>query len=261
VPQVWAWKPGRIKTIEENVDLLISILPFEKELFNSGKIKCEFVGHPLLDLISAAETAGDTFGAPAFDDSGQLVALLPGSRVVEITRHYPIMLESVKLIQRSHPAVKPLTLIRPEIDPAVYCYAHRQTGVEPHLRANHHYRILKGAACSFVTSGTATLEAALCGRPFCVVYKTGLLTYLIARSVIKLKMIGMVNIVAGKIIVPEFLQTTLTPESLAAFCREMLDNDDARRRMISALATVRSKLGEPGAIARAASLIYQECLQ
>jgi lipid-A-disaccharide synthase len=261
VPQVWAWKPGRIRQIEERVDLLLSILPFEKQLFDPTKLRCEFVGHPLLDTISI-ETSPQTFHVEhRIDPAAKVIALLPGSRELEIERHYRIMLATVALLQNSGVPVVPFVAIRKEVEPSLYATAESEIGISPVHITEERYELLKSASVSLVASGTATLEAALCGRPFCVVYKTGWITYQIAKRVINLKNVGLVNIVAGEKIVPEFLQDNMNPENLAAFCRRMLTDSSASEIMMQKLSLVRGRLGKPGAAEHAATMIAQEFLQ
>jgi lipid-A-disaccharide synthase len=261
VPQVWAWKPGRIKQIEERVDLLLSILPFEKQLFDPTKLRCEFVGHPLLDTIGI-ETPTPTFHERhKIDSAAKIIALLPGSRKVEIERHYRIMLAAISLLQKSDVSVVPFVAIRREINPSFYANAEREAGIKPVHITEERYDLLKSANVSLVASGTATLEAALCGRPFCVVYQTGWITYQIAKRLISLKNVGLVNIVAGETIVPEFLQAEMNPENLATFCRGMLTDYSAPETMMSKLSLVRGRLGKPGAAEHSAMLIAQEFLQ
>ena len=131
VPQVWAWKPGRIHQIEERVDLLLSILPFEKQLFDPTKLRCEFVGHPLLDTISI-EISPQTFRAKhKIDPAAKIIALLPGSREVEIKRHYRIMLATVALLQKSDVSVVPFVAIRKEVEASLYATAESETGIQP----------------------------------------------------------------------------------------------------------------------------------
>ena len=261
VPQVWAWKPGRIRQIEERVDLLLSILPFEKQLFDPTKLRCEFVGHPLLDTISM-ETSPQTFRTKhIIDPVAKIIALLPGSREVEIERHYCIMLDTVARLRKSGVPVVPFVAIRKEVMASLYATAESEAGISPVHITDDRYDLLKSASVSLVASGTATLEAALCGRPFCVVYKTGWITYQIAKRLINLKNVGLVNIVAGEKIVPEFLQAEMNPENLAAFCRSILSDPLASETMISKLSLERGRLGNPGAAEHAAELIEQEFLQ
>lgn len=261
VPQVWAWKPGRIRQIEERVDLLLSILPFEKQLFDPTKLRCEFVGHPLLDTIGI-EASPQTFPTKhRIDPAAKIIALLPGSREVEIERHYRIMLATVALLRKSDVSVSPFVAIRKEVEASLYAIAESEAGISPVHITEERYDLLESARVSLVASGTATLEAALCGRPFCVVYKTGWITYQIAKRLINLKNVGLVNIVAGETIVPEFLQAEMNSENLAAFCRGILSDPLASETMMQKLSLVRGRLGKPGAAEHAATLIAQEFLQ
>jgi len=257
VPQVWAWKPGRIQQIEANVDLLLSILPFEKELFDPARVRCEFVGHPLLDHISDNAADGGFRARHLAADGAPLIALLPGSRQTEVTQHYPIMLAALKLLAVEYPNLRAMTAIRAELPAESYVGPERAAGVAPAHVTEERYELLRSADVAIVSSGTATLEAALCGRPFCVVYRTGWLTYQIARRVIKLRQVGLVNIVAGTPIVPEYLQQDMTPENLAVFCRRMIGDRSAAEQVATALKSVRAKLGEPGASKRTAALIAE----
>ncbi len=257
VPQVWAWKPGRIQQIEANVDLLLSILPFEKELFDQARIRCEFVGHPLLDHISDRSDGGEFRARHQLADDAPLIALLPGSRQTEVTQHYPIMLAAIKVLAAEYPNLRAMTAVRAELPSESYFGPERASGVAPAHVTDERYDLMRSADVAIVSSGTATLEAALCGRPFCVVYRTGWLTYQIARRVIKLRQVGLVNIVAGKPIVPEYLQHEMTPENLAAFCRRMMSDRHEAEQVATALKSVRAKLGEPGASKRAAALIAE----
>jgi lipid-A-disaccharide synthase len=261
VPQVWAWKPGRIRQIEERVDLLLSILPFEKKLFDPTKLRCEFVGHPLLDTISIEDSAQTFRVKYKIDPDAKIIALLPGSRELEIERHYRIMLTTVALLQKFHVSVVPFVAIRKEVEASLYVIAENKVGISPVHITEDRYDLLKSASVSLVASGTATLEAALCGRLFCVVYKTGWITYQIAKRLINLKDVGLVNIVAGETIVPEFLQGNMKSENLAAFCRSMLSDPLATETMMRKLSLVRGRLGKPGAAEHAAALIAQEFLR
>lgn len=258
VPQVWAWNADRIQQIEERVDLLLTILPFEKQLFDPKKLRCDFVGHPLLDIVPREIDAESfrkrylTFG------SAKIIALLPGSRETEIVRHYRIMLEAVALLQKAGVEVAPFVAVRSEVDPVLYASPESDIGIRPVHVQEERYELLGSADISLVASGTATLEAALCGKPFCIVYRTGWITYQIAKRVINLKNIGLANIVAGEEIVPEFIQGSMTPEKLADFCKRMLADPAAAEMMMQKLSLVRSKLGSPGAAKRAAEMVAQE---
>ena len=255
VPQVWAWKKGRIAKIEANVDLLLSILPFEKQLFNPECIRCEFVGHPLLDHVDDHLTDKEFRIQHQISEKSSVIALLPGSRVGEVEKHYEIMLRAVKQLQDSGRSIKSFTAVRPELDEDIYRAIESRVGVAPNHLTTGRHSLLRHCDVGIVASGTATLEAALCGRPFCVVYRTGWITYQIARRVIKLKNVGLVNIVAGKEIVPEFLQDQMTPDNLAQYCSKILDDKAASGAVVAALAEVRHRLGDKGASERAANLV------
>lgn len=261
VPQVWAWKKGRIAQIERDVDLLLSILPFEKELFDPGRIRCEFVGSPLLDHIDESVSKGDFRATHALKQDEQIIALLPGSRSVEVNKHYEIMLQAVKQLQDSGRCVRAFTAIRDELAGSHYSESEARVGISPtHIREGR-YDLLRNCNVAIVASGTATLEAALCGRPFCVVYRTGWITYQIARRVIKLNNVGLVNIVAGKEIVPEFLQNDMTADNLAGFCTDIFAGTEREKTIVAALSEVRHKLGDKGASERAAKLIDEGFLR
>lgn len=258
LPQVWAWKPDRIRVLAANTDLQLSILPFEKELFAGLSSNCEYVGNPLLDRVSG-DSEENTFGeAHGISADGTILALLPGSRVDEIRRHYPIMLQTAKQLSADFPDLQPVTATRAEVPPELYHNIERESGVTPIHCEQDRYSLLRASRVSIIASGTATLEAALCGTPFCVVYRTGWITYAIAKALINLDVVGLVNIVAGEKIVPEYLQGKMTVNNLTGFCKQMLSDQSAREKMMSDLAQVRAKLGEAGATDRAAERIIAE---
>ncbi len=260
VPQVWAWKPGRIKKIEERVDLLLSILPFEKELFDPARIRCEFVGHPLLDHVSTATNREQFRQDHGITPDAPLVALLPGSRETEVSKHYPILLDAARRLRQEYPALVVATAVRKELISELYTLPEQSTGVKPLHVETERYGLLTSASVAIVSSGTATLEAALCGRPFCVVYKTGWITYQIARRVIRLSNVGLVNIVAGQTVATEFIQQQMTATNLAEFCRRVIGDPTEAARIEAGLGGVRTRLGTPGASARAAKLIAEAVL-
>jgi lipid-A-disaccharide synthase len=168
------------------------------------------------------------------------------------------MLRAAGRLLQDYPGLVPVTAIRREIGFDYYRKLEQRERVETAYCPDDRYGLLREAEVSVVASGTATLEAALCGRPFCVVYRTGFLTYLIARSLINLDMVGLVNIVAGRKIVPEFLQQNLTARNLRKFCAEMLFDKRSQDRMMDELSRIREQLGEPGAAERAAEKILSE---
>lgn len=261
-PQVWAWKKKRVKTMERDVDLLISILPFEEDFFAETKLHCRFVGHPLLDHIYTGPSGSDfrrLYELDDADDANDIIALLPGSRPNELVSHYATMLKALKRLKSEGMRFHAFVLVREEIDREHYYSIERAiSDISVTHIVDDRYSLLKAANVAIVKSGTSTVETALCGAPFCVVYRTGWITYQIARRVVKLRNVGLVNIVAGEEVVPEFLQYDMTPKNLAEFCRRMLTEKSERARVKEGLSRVRNRLGEPGAAGRAAEAVLEE---
>jgi lipid-A-disaccharide synthase len=258
LPQVWAWKPDRIRVLAANTDLQLSILPFEKELFSGISSKCEYVGNPLLDRIPMDDEKETFCEDDEISTDVNAMGLLPGSRVDEIRRHYPLMLEAAKRLRDEFPDLQPVTAVRSEVPQKLYRDIEQGSGLAPLHCLRDRYGLLRESSVSIIASGTATLEAALCGTPFCIVYRTAWITYVIAKALINLDVVGLVNIVAGEKVVPEYLQAEMTVDNLTSFCKKMLNDQSAREQMISDLARVRAKLGEPGATERAAERIIAE---
>ena len=245
-PQVWAWKRGRIKTIAERVRKMLVILPFEKALYDEAGVDCTYVGHPLLDHIPTVHVNGTL-------RDRLVIGILPGSRQQEIQRLLPAMLEIARGIRQRHPEA---LFVAPCVD----------TDREAQIRAmadgfpletlvGKTYEVLDAARFCLVASGTATVEAALFGVPFVILYKVSAVTYWIARAVVRVEHIGMVNILAGKRVVPEFVQHQAAPEQVLPVALELLDDTPARQRMLDELAKVRENLGSGGASRHAAQEI------
>ncbi len=243
-PQVWASRPGRVKVLKRFVRKMLVIFPFEETLYRQAGVPVEFVGHPLLDLISAPEET-KTPGRPP------LIGLLPGSRSSELRRHLPLFYAAFARLRRSHPGAKGLLFAA--VNQADAAYGDLPDGVE--LVREQDYskrRSLDAAICS---SGTATLENALLGVPMVVVYKLSWPTYAIARALVKVKHIAMANLLAGRGVVPELIQSDATPERAAAEAARFLDDAAYRASVRAELLSVRRSLGAPGAADRAAAAL------
>jgi lipid-A-disaccharide synthase len=265
-PQIWAWGRRRIKKIRRTVDLMLTIFKFEEEIYRRENVNAHFVGHPILDEIRTPSQPEITrFRERYFSKSfevihaeAKIVALLPGSRLQEINRILPSMLESVKVLRRelvpNNVGLEIVVGCAPGIDESVYQSIVTQTGVEVHL--SHDVELLMSSSdAGIVTSGTATLEAALHDLPIVVVYKTSILTYLIGRLLIRLKTICLINIVAQKKIVDELVQCEFTPHRAAAILMGLLMNSKVAWEVKRNYADLRTILGGPGASDRAAELI------
>lgn len=256
-PQVWAWNRRRIPSMAENVDRLISIFPFEADVFKGTRLKVDFAGHP---LVTPAKAARAEPLALLPWGSGPRVALLPGSREQEVRLILPAMARAADIVRQKFPGAA--FIIAAASREAVRWIERELTSMgkagEFKVIADNTRQVLRQADAAWVCSGTATVETALMGCPMVVVYRVKLLTYLAGRMLIRVPFLGMVNIVAGKQVCPELLQGDATPEKLARAIEPLLVKGKARDEMICELDRVRSILGKPGAEERAAEILLQE---
>lgn len=258
-PQVWAWKENRVKAIKANTDRMLVLFAFEKDFYARHGMDVDFIGHPLIDDVKTTVSKEESLKCFGLSPSAPLtVGLLPGSRNKEIERLLPVMLKTAELIARDRPGSQFIIFKAPTVDRRLF---NECLGAVSLSIAVVEYDIYNGvAACDagMVASGTATLETALLGTPMVVVYKTAFLTWLLARLMIKIDCIGLVNVVAGKKIVPECIQFDATPSRIAATLKAIYDNPSRIKEIKNELAQVRSRLGEPGASRRAAEVIVKE---
>ena len=247
-PQVWAWKKNRLHTLAKFVDRMLVILPFERDLYRRVGVDCVFVGHPLLDHIEATPVSGKYEG-------DCVVGLLPGSRAQEIERILPIMLEVARGIRARHPEAR---FLSPCVDAARANQIRAIAGDFPlEIALGETYEVLHAARFCMVASGTATVETALFGVPMVILYRVAETTYRLARAVVDIDTIGMVNILAGRRIVPEFIQHGAHPEAILPVSLELIADSPERAAMLADLAQVRADLGSGGASARAARAILE----
>ena len=254
-PQVWAWRKGRIKTIRKYVDHIFVLFPFEKDLYEQSGIPVTFVGHPLLDepfpLKTPKEIARNFFPEPP-GASGFILGLLPGSRESELTRLYPRMLKALDLLLPDFPDLRVIVPQAPGLEDPFFEAFEKEY---PWSGDSNRFRRIKGQfregvkACDLVVlaSGTATLETAFLGVPMVIVYVMNPLTYLLARALIRVPAIGMVNLIAGRIVMPELIQGNASPSSIRDQVKELLTHSETLDQMKRELETVRERLGVPGA--------------
>lgn len=197
-PQVWAWKAGRIKSLAKNYNAVFPVLPFENEMLQNGGVNSQFMGHPLLEILDLKTTQRTS-----------TLALLPGSRKQEINKLLPILIEAAK----TAPHLKPIVAGAPGADPSAY-EAAKDAGIE--VRFGVTRKLIAEAELAIVTSGTATLETALLNTPHIIVYKTSWFTYLAARLVVKVKHIGLPNILLNQSLIPELIQHHCNSISIAS---------------------------------------------
>jgi len=252
-PQVWAWNRGRIKEMARSLDLMLCIFPFEADLYNKSGLRTVFVGHPMIDRLRAQkiDIKRDT----------NLIGLFPGSRLREVRKIFPVMLESLPELQKQNRDM------RFEVAAASEELAH-ETRKMLDQRAQDHQGIqikvgetaalMQRAFAGIVASGSATLEAAYFRLPFVLVYKVAWPTYLAARLVVSVKYLGMPNVLADREVVPEFIQDRARPDAIVKAVRRLIEDADARDRMIAEFDAITGKLGEGGASDQAARAIIEE---
>jgi lipid-A-disaccharide synthase len=253
-PQVWASRQGRIKTIKRYIRKMVVIFKFEEEFYKKFGVDADFVGHPLLDIVKPSMQKQELLDNLKFSEDKTTIALLPGSRKQEIKNILPIMLKSARLIN-DKTAAQFVIAKAPSVEWEVYNRIIGKCSMEVKIVEGKTYDCLNIADFALVCSGTATLETAIMQKPFCVIYKMGFLNYLLYRPQVKLPYIGMVNIVAGKKIIPEFVQFNASPKKIAQETLQILRDKNRLQKIAADLNLVKSSLGSPGAASRAAQLI------
>ena len=253
-PQVWAWHRSRVKHMRGIVDKMLVILPFEVDLYRSAGIDVEFVGHPLVEVLRSGLGRKAFCEQHGLDPSKRILALLPGSRMQEIDMIFPEMLRAARTIAAEAGAEVVLG-VAPTLDEDHFRTLYSVEGVR--LIKGATYDVMANADLALVTSGTATLETGLFGTPMIIVYKTSWLTYLLGRLLIHVDNIGLVNIVAGRQIVPELIQHRATAALLAKEALRLLRDESALAAMRKDLMALKGRLGESGASSRVAQQILQ----
>ena len=252
-PQFWAWRPWRANLVRRRFVRGLCIFPFEQEWYRKRGVAADFIGHPLVGNVAAKRSREEFAAAFGLDAAKPIVVLLPGSRAGEIAHHMPPLVESCHLIARDHALQFVLALAPGMEESQITRYLRPE--VPMCIVQDATYDALGAADVAIVSSGTATVEAALMDTPMVVVYRLAPVTAAIARWLVRTPMFAMVNLIAGKRVVPELVQDDFTPERVASEVVRLLDSQEARDQMRQGLATVREKLGPPGAIERAADII------
>jgi lipid-A-disaccharide synthase len=250
-PQVWASRAGRLATLARTVTRAAVILPFEEQLLREHGVDATFVGHPLLDRAAGMPDRADARRALGLDPGRPVLALFPGSRAQEIARHLDPFVAAARELQARHASLQVVVSSAPHVRiPAERCPF-------PLVEAAS-FAVFRAADAALCKSGTTTLEAAIAGCPLVIAYRTSAIEYALARRIVKIPFIGLVNIVAGREIAPEFVQDALQPMALADAVDPLLDaRSEARAIQVRALQGVRDQLGEPGAARRVAAMALE----
>ena len=251
-PQVWAWGKGRIEKIKRLVNRMIVAFEFEQKLYRRNGVSAEWFGHPLLEIVKPKYGRAEFLEKIGFQPDEKYIGLFPGSRKQEIEKILPVMLETLNALRENKYMLKSIVGCASGVDDSVY---QNYAGSQAIFTRSLTYDLMMHSELNLVASGTATLECAILGRPQVVLYKTSPITYLIGRSLVRIPYIGLVNVVAEKKIVPEFIQGNCRPRKIVAEIRRLLSDLSYMNSMLAELAGLRGKLGNPGAsekVARAA---------
>ena len=255
-PSAWAWHKSRAKKVAKIVDKVACIFPFEYDVYKEAGAPVEFVGHPLVDIVKPKMSQAEAMAFAGKEEGKKLILLMPGSRLMEIEKMLPTLLEAAKLIKKQLPEVRfvmpragtiPIGLLEEKI---------KASGLEVKITEGNNYDLFSVADLALATSGTVTLEAALCGLGSVIVYKTNPVTYFIAKLVVNIPHIGLPNIVAAKSVLPELIQNDFTPAKVAQEALALLESE-RNAKMQEDLAYVKERLGKPGAVGRVAELVLK----
>ena len=244
-PQVWAWHRSRVKKMKGVVDKMLVVFPFEETLYEREGIPVRFVGHPLAESIRATGSRDEFCARHKLDPQKKILALLPGSRLQEIERILPTMRDAAAELKNTR-QIQPVLGVASNLGrDVIQRYSVREAGIT--LVEKETYNLMSAADAAIVTSGTATLETGWFGTPMAVVYKTSAITYLIGRMLVAIPYVGLVNIVAGKGIVPELIQGKLTTKNLVTVVGKMLADETYAAGIRTELSIIKEKLSGEGA--------------
>jgi lipid-A-disaccharide synthase len=255
-PQFWAWRPWRVRLVKRRFVRGLCIFPFEEEFYRKAGVPTDWIGHPLVDAVRTPVSREAFAARYGLDPKAPIVAVLPGSRPTELAHHMPQLIAAIAKMkaggQKQFVFATAPGLTQAQVRAHMSAQASNITIVEDAT-----YELLATADVAIVSSGTATVEAALIGVPMVVVYRVAPFTAWVVRRLARTQLFAMVNVLAGKEIVPELIQDTFTPDNVVRETERLLGSAEAREEMRRELGRVREKLGPPGAIERAADIIAE----
>ena len=255
-PQLWAWRPARIKLMKRSVDRVLPIFPFEAEIYQRQNMDVRFVGHPLIDLAKPQQTRDAFLKKLNLDPSKPVLALLPGSRKNELERLAPVIAKAVPAIAAQVPGVQFVVARAPNLNDGLF-ESFGLSGVTLRIADGRTDDVLNASDAVVTASGTATVQTALHGKPMVVLYKLSPTTYRLGKGLARVDMYAMVNLIAGRRIVVELIQDDCTPDAVTAEAVRIMTDQPYRAAMVAALDDVRRQLGGPGASDRAAEAILE----
>ena len=256
-PPAWAWPDWVTKRTVRDITKVIAIFPFEVELYRKAGANVTFVGHPLVGTARPTLSKGEAYHEFGLTPEYPTVGLLPGSRAYEIDNLLPIMLRTADEIKRSLKGIQFLLPVADSVFEKKIATIVRESGIDVKVINNNIYDVMNVSDLVITASGTATLEAACLRTPMIVVYKTSLTTWILGSILIKFPYVSLPNILAGRRIVPELLQFRVTPNRLANLALSLLEDSQELEEMKAELSKVTRKLGEPGAVERAARIVVK----
>ena len=254
-PQIWAWRPGRVKKINKLVDHMAVILPFEEDFYRKQKIPVTFVGHPLLEnSLPTKQRIEDKW----MDDI-PAIGLLPGSRHGEVERHLPVMIDAARILLKKIETIKFIISLSPDVEEKhVKEIVKKHKGeAEFEIAAGDVRKVFDRSKVVMAASGTVTLESAISGTPMVIIYKVSPVSFRLGKVMIRVKNIGLVNLIAGKEIVPELIQKKASSTRIADMVFKMLNDPSGLKQLSLELLALRDKLGGPGASGRVADIAFR----
>jgi lipid-A-disaccharide synthase len=261
MPQVWAWKPKRIYSLKKYCSRLLSILPFEVEFFNKFDTEIDFIGHPMIDLISPTVNPSECRQKLQLEDNMKVITMLPGSRMQVMNKNLPVMISALRILHDKYKNVSGIIVKAPDLKTKLYQDLIGNAPDNVKIIDEDKYEYMKASDAVMVASGTATLETALCGTPGVVIYRTSQLTYFLVKHMININNIALANLVAGETVFPELIQQKATPENIAAAISRYIDDAGYFDNVLERISQIRSKLEPKGAYARGAEIIYNHFLK
>ncbi|HAY38365.1 MAG TPA: lipid-A-disaccharide synthase [Desulfobacteraceae bacterium] len=254
-PQIWAWRPGRVKKIDKLVDHMAVILPFEEDFYRKQKIPVTFVGHPLLENSFPTKQRIED----KWVDGIPVIGLLPGSRHGEVERHLPVMIDAARILLKRIQTIKFIISLSPDVEEKHVKEIVRKHGGEAdfEIAAGNVRKVLEQSKVVMAASGTVTLESAISGTPMVIIYKVSPVSFRLGKAMIRVKNIGLVNLIAGKEIVPELIQEEASSTRIADTVFKMLSDPSGLKQLSLELLALRDKLGGPGASERVADIAFR----